>query len=420
MGESRSRAGHSRRQGHSAAGHSAKETTVKERTLRGRVAVAGIGETTYYKHGKSPDSEFALALQAILRACEDAGISPREVDGFSSYSNDRNDPSRIAAALGLPELRFSNMQWGGGGGGGSAAVGNAAAAVAAGLADCVVVFRALAQGQFARFGLGGQVPTVSGEQAFTFPYGLISPAQRFAMRVTRFMHEHGVRQEALRAIALASYHHAQANPRAVMHGRPLTPEMYDASRWIVEPFRLFDCCLENDGAAALILVPAEHARDLKRPPVYLLGVAQGSEHRNGAPVHNAPLYATSSFTTVAPHLYRMAEVKPTDVDVVQSYENFTGGVLMSLVEHGLFRAEEAATVCTPDNLIAPQGRLPLNTSGGNLAECYMHGLELQVEAVRQLRGESTAQVPDAEVSMVISGPMVTPVSSMILGTEATL
>src|SRR5215475_14968443 len=224
------------------------------RTLRGKVALAGIGETKYYKHGKAPDSEFSLALQAILRACEDAGIDPRQVDGFSSYSNDRNDPSRIAAALGLPELRFSNMQWGGGGGGGSAAVGNAAAAVAGGLADCVVVFRALAQGQFQRFGAAPPVAMVSGEQALTFPYGVISPAQRFAMRVMRYMHDHGIRHEAQRAIALASYHHAQANPRAVMHGRPLTAEAYDASRWIVEPFRLFDCCLENDGAAAIVVV----------------------------------------------------------------------------------------------------------------------------------------------------------------------
>jgi acetyl-CoA acetyltransferase len=385
------------------------------RTLRGTVAVAGIGETAYYKHGQSPDPEFKLALMAILRACEDAGIDPREVDGFASYSNDRNEPSRLAAALGLPELRFSNMQWGGGGGGGAAAVGNAAAAIAAGLADCVVVFRALAQGQFARFGRSGQVAAVSGEPAFTVPYGVISPAQRFAMRVMRFLHDHKIRPEAQRAIALASYHHAQANPRAVMHGRPLTPAMYDASRWIVEPFRLFDCCLENDGAAALVLVPAERARDLRAPPVYLLGVAQGSEHRNGAPVHNAPLYATASFTTVAPHLYAMAGVGPKDVKVVQSYENFTGGVLMSLVEHGFFAAEEANEFCQVEHFLAPHGRLPLNTSGGNLAECYMHGLELQIEAVRQVRGESTSQVSDADVAMVCSGPMVTPVSSLIFG-----
>ena len=392
----------------------------QERTIRGRVAIVGIGETTYYKHGRAPESELALALRAILSACEDAGIDARQVDGFASYSNDRNDPSRLAAALGLPELRFSNMQWGGGGGGGSAAVGNAAAAIAAGYADCVVVFRALAQGQFQRFGAAPPGGTVSGEAALTFPYGLISPAQRFAMRVMRFMHDHGVRPEAQRAIALASYHHAQSNPRAVMHGRPLSADGYDASRWIVEPFRLYDCCMENDGAAALVLVSAERARDLRRAPAYLLGVAQGSEYRNAARGHNAPTYASASFTTVAPHLWEMAGVGAKDVDVVQSYENFTGGVLMSLVEHGFFAPEEANDVLTFENLIAPHGRLPLNTSGGNLAECYMHGLELQIEAVRQLRGHSTSQVEDARLGLVISGPMVTPVSSMLLGTADTL
>jgi acetyl-CoA acetyltransferase len=390
------------------------------RSIRGKVAIVGIGETAYYKHGRAPDPEVTLALKAILAACEDAGIDPRQIDGFASYSNDRNDPSRLAAALGLPELRFSNMQWGGGGGGGSAAVGNAAAAIAAGYAECVVVFRALAQGQFQRFGSAPPGGTVSGDAALTFPYGLISPAQRFAMRVMRFMHDHGVEQEAQRAIALASYHHAQANPRAVMHGRPLTAEAYDASRWIVEPFRLYDCCMENDGAAALVLVSAERARDMRRQPAYLLAAAQGSEYRNAARGHNAPTYASSSFTTVAPHLWEMAGLQPKDVSVVQSYENFTGGVLMSLVEHGFFAPEEANEFLTFENLIAPRGRLPLNTSGGNLAECYMHGLELQIEAVRQLRGESTSQVKDAQVGLVISGPMVTPVSSMLLGTEATL
>jgi acetyl-CoA acetyltransferase len=386
------------------------------RSIRGRVAIVGVGETVYYKHGQAPEPEVKLALQAILAACADAGLDPRAIDGFASYSNDRNDPSRLAAALGIPELRFSNMQWGGGGGGGSAAVGNAAAAIAAGYADCVVVFRALAQGQFQRFGAAPPAATASGEAALTFPYGLISPAQRFAMRVMRFMRDHGIGPGAQRAIALASYHHAQNNPRAVMHGRPLTPDAYDQSRWIVEPFRLFDCCMENDGAAALILVSAERARDMRQRPAYLLGVAQGSEYRNAARGHNAPTYASSSFTTVAPHLYAMAGVTPKDVSVVQSYENFTGGVLMSLVEHDFFTADEANEFLTLDNLIAPSGRLPLNTSGGNLAECYMHGLELQIEAVRQLRGQSSNPVPGARVAMVISGPMVTPVSSMLIGT----
>ncbi|MEM7255124.1 MAG: acetyl-CoA acetyltransferase [Pseudomonadota bacterium] len=393
---------------------------MSERTLRGKVAVIGIGETDYYKHGQSPDAEFKLALKAILAACKDAGMDPKQIDGFASYSNDRNDPSRLAAALGIPALRFSNMQWGGGGGGGSAAIGNAAAAIVTGMSDCVVVFRALAQGQFARFGLGASTPTVSGEAAFNAPYGVMSPGQRYGMRVMRFMHDHGVERSALRAISMASYHHAQANPRAVMHGRPLTEEKYDNSRWIVEPFRLFDMCLENDGAAAMVLVPAERAKDFARPPAYLLGVGQGSEHRNGATSHNGPHYGTASFTTVAPRLYEMAGVGPKDVNVLQSYENFTGGVLLSMVEHGFCQPEEVNEYFTTDRFLAPTGELPLNTSGGNLAECYMHGLELPIEAVRQIRGESTSQVPRVNISMVTSGPLVTPVSNSIYGSGATV
>ena len=165
---------------------------------------------------------------------------------------------------------------------------------------------------------------------------------------------------------------------------------------------------------------AEKARDLKQTPAYILGAAQGSEYRNAAPAHNAPTYASSSFTSVAPRLWENSGVGPKDVDVVQSYENFTGGVLMSLVEHDLVKAEEANEFLTLDNLKADGGKLPLNTSGGNLAECYMHGLDLQVEAVRQLRGTSTSQVPKVDVSLVCAGPMVTPVSSCVFGSEATL
>nr|MCS5573585.1 hypothetical protein [Pseudomonadales bacterium] len=138
---------------------------MRGRSLRGKVAVVGIGETEYYKRGGAQDPEFKLALRAIKAACDDGGISPKQIDGFASFSNDRSDPSRLAAALGCKELRFSNMQWGGGGGGGSAAVGSAAAAIAGGLSDCVVVFRALAQGQFGRFGQGPRRNTIAGEFA---------------------------------------------------------------------------------------------------------------------------------------------------------------------------------------------------------------------------------------------------------------
>ncbi|MEM7363463.1 MAG: acetyl-CoA acetyltransferase [Pseudomonadota bacterium] len=389
-------------------------------TMRGQVAVVGVGETEYYKRGQSPDAEMKLALKAIIKACQDAGISPKEIDGFASYSNDRNDPSALASALGCHELRFSNMQWGGGGGGGSAAISNAAAAIHAGVADTIVVFRALAQGQFGRFGQGSRSNHVSGAGAYTTPYGLMSPAQSFAMKVVRFMHDHGVKQEALRSISLASYHHAQNNPRAVMHGRPLDEEKYDNSRWIVEPFHLFDCCLENDGAAAMVLVSAERAKDFPNKPAYILGAVGGSHYRAGASSHNTPDYATSTFKSLAPHLYDMAQVKPADVNVLQSYENFTGGVLMSIVEHGFCEPDACNEFFVKERFFAGEGDLPLNTSGGNLAECYMHGLGLNIEAVRQIRGESSNPVSDVDVSMCISGPMVTPVSSSIFGSGATL
>jgi acetyl-CoA acetyltransferase len=221
-------------------------------------------------------------------------------------------------------------------------------------------------------------------------------------------------------VARASYHHAQNNPRATMHGRPLTDEAYDASRWIVEPFRLFDCCLENDCAAAVVVTSAERAAELRPDPVYVLAAAQGGAYRSGALGHNSPDYATSNFTTLAPRLYAAAGLTPGDVDVVQAYENFTGGVVMALLEHGFCEPDEADAFLTFENLVAPAGRLPINTSGGNLAECYVHGLELIVEAVRQLRGESTNQVPGAKVGLVASGPMVTPISDVLLGSAEAL
>jgi acetyl-CoA acetyltransferase len=383
-------------------------------TIKDKAAIVGVGETTYYKRGGAPESEFRLALKAILRAADDAGIDVAEIDGIASYSNDRNDSMRVATALGLPELRFSNMFWGGGGGGGSGAIGNAAAAIAAGFAKCVLVYRALAQGQFMRFGQAPALKTIAGPWAYTWPYGMSTPAQWIALRTRRFMHEHHVTQDALAAIALACYHHAQFNPRAIMYGRPLTRTAYDESRWIVEPFHLYDCCLENDGAAAVILTSAERARDLKQRPAYVMAAAQGSDFRQGAAGENVPDYTTSNFKTLAPRLYAMAGITPKDVDVAQVYENFTGAVMTSIVEHGFCHPDEVMEFFTVENLTAPGGRLPINTSGGNLAECYMHGLELIIEAARQVRGTSTCQVPDAEIALVASGPMVAPVSDLIL------
>ncbi|MAE96306.1 MAG: acetyl-CoA acetyltransferase, partial [Deltaproteobacteria bacterium] len=222
--------------------------------MQGTAAVAGVGESAYYVRGRSPDSEFQLACTAIRRAVEDSGLGLDEIDGFATYMDQRNDPLRLARALGIRNLRWTSQPYGGGGNNVAAAVQLADAAITAGYATNVVVFRALAQGQFGRFGQsrasGGAVPRAA---AWSFVYGLLSPAQECALHTKRFMHDHGVSQEALCEIALACYANAQRNPRALRHGRPLTREAYHDSRWIVEPFHLFDCCPENDGAAAIVV-----------------------------------------------------------------------------------------------------------------------------------------------------------------------
>jgi acetyl-CoA acetyltransferase len=389
--------------------------------FRGRVVVAGIGESEYYRHGKSPDPEFVLLLKAIRAASADAGISPHDIDGFCSYGNDRNGPIRLANALGVRDLRVSLMQWEGGGGGMAASVMNAAMAVATGHASCVVAFRGLAQGQFGRFGLARAGGDVVGAAAYQQPYGVLTPGQIYAFKFVRWMHEHGgVGLQAQKAVSLASYRHAQNNPRATMYGKPLTPEAYDASRMIVEPWRLYDFCQENDGAAAIILMPAERAPDLPWPPVHILAAAQGAYQSAGRLGFNETPYASAGFPTVAKRLWAQARLEPSDVDVVQSYENFTGGVVMSLVEHGLSEPEAVDETLTVENLSAPEGRTPLNTSGGNLAEAYIHGFNLTIEGVRQLRGTSSNQVPDCAVALVSAGPLTTPVSSLVFATRDSL
>src|SRR5262249_39341320 len=209
--------------------------------------------------------------------------------------------------------------------------------------------------------------------------------------------------------AIASYKHAQRNPRAVMYGRPLTMEQYLSSRMIVDPFRLYDCCLENDGAAAVVITTAERARDLPNKPAYILGAAQGTGYREGLTAPNKPEYTGANFSTVGRRLWEQWGVRPDEVDVAQIYENFTGAVIMSLEDNGFCKKGEGGPFVEGGRIEhrdvadpgAPHaGELPVNTSGGNLAEAYIHGFELVVEAVRQVRGRSTCQGPDAELSFV--------------------
>ena len=386
--------------------------------MQRRAAVAGVGESEYYKRGGSPQSEFQLACLAIRRAAEDAGLQLSDIDGFVSYSDQRNDPVRLSAALGVKRVEFTAQTWGGGGNGVGSAVALADMAISAGYARHVVVFRALAQGQFGRFGQAAFGVTrgsrgVGGPNAFTAPYGMLTAAQVNAMQTTRFMHEHGVTQSSLFEIAWISYDCAQRNPRALRRGMPLTREAYDESRWIAEPFHLFDCCPENDGAAAVVVTSFERARDLRKGAVPILAAAQGLEHRGGVGAFNEAPFPTAHFRHCGESLWRNAGVGPEDVDVAQFYENFTGPVLMAITEMGFCPPDGLDKWVTSGALRWPNGELPINTSGGNIGEAYIHGFELVNEAVRQIRGESTSQVRGAELSLVVAGPGYAPGSAVL-------
>lgn len=382
--------------------------------MHGQAVVVGVGESTYYKRGEAPESEFQLACIAIRNALADAGLGPADVDGFASYM-DRNEPVRLSHALGTGSLRFTGQTFGGGGNGAASAVAQADMAISAGYAECVVVFRALAQGQFFRYGQARKAPRARGRSAFVRPYGMLSAAQACAMQTMRYMHEHGVTQDSLAEVVLASYAHAQRNPRAVRYGSPLTREEYHASRWIAEPLHLYDCCPENDGAAAIVVTTPERARDCATEPVSIVAAAQGLEHRDGGAAFSETNFPTAHHRWVGEQLWERAGVDPADVPVAQFYENFTGLVLMAIAEMGFCEPEELNGFVADGGIQGPAGHLPINTSGGNLAEAYIHGFGNVVEAVRQIRGESTCQVPDAELSLSVSGPGLAPGSAVLFG-----
>ena len=382
--------------------------------MHGSAVVVGVGESTYYKRGESPHTEFQLACIAVRNAVEDAGLELRAVDGFVSYM-DRNEPVRLSAALGVGDLRFTAQTFGGGGNGVGAAVSLADAAITAGYAETVVVYRSLAQGQFHRYGRPGGGRRALGVAAFTAPYGMVSPAQICALQTTRFMHENGVSQESLAEVVLACYHHAQRNPRALRHGAPLSREEYHASRWIAEPFHLYDCCPENDGAAAVVVTTPERARDLARAPVAIVAAAHGLGARDGVGAFGEAHFPTAFYREAAALLWQRAGVEPGDVDVAQFYENFSGPVLMAIAEMGFCRPDELDDFGSGGRLQWPDGALPINTSGGNFGEAYIHGMENVNEAVRQVRGESTCQVEGAELSLSVSGPGFAPGSVVLFG-----
>src|SRR5262249_39287859 len=276
----------------------------------------------------------------------------------------------------------------GGGGGVCAAVAHAAHAIHAGAASCVAVVRALCQGEDGRFGrVGGRAPArqtpgagVPPGFAYGLPFRLLSPAAMCALITRRHMYEFGTTHRQMGHVAVAARSHANRNRRASRRDRPLTLDEHATARMIADPFRLHDCCLETDGACAVILVAAERARDLRRRPVHVLAAAEGGEGVWGASLytHSAPSPASPSANAgpVGRRLWAMAGCGPNDMDVVQIYENFTGMVLLALEDLGFCDRGEGGPFVEDGKLAWPEGRLPFNTAGGNLAEAYVHGLNL--------------------------------------------
>jgi acetyl-CoA acetyltransferase len=367
--------------------------------LRDRAAIVGIGATEFSKN--SGVSTLALALRAIAAALADAGLAIGDVDGVACHRVGDSVPAVLVAhSLGVQDLRFHYDLFGGG----SASAGvlaGAAMAVASGQAECVVCWRAINARSEWRMGGTGRAAPDTPEYQYLVPYGHVTPPQHFAMFARAYLDAYGVQAEDLGRIAIQQRANAALSPRAMMR-TPLTMEDYLASRWIVEPFRLFDCCLETDAAVALVVTSAEQARDLAQVPVLISGATYGSGHTWYS--NRRSDWTTTAAAAMSARLYAMAGVGPDDVDVAQLYDAFTPLVLLQLEDYGFCAKGEAAAMVA-DGVTALGGRLPVNTHGGHLSEGYVHGLNHAVEAVTQLRwAGGDRQVAAAEVALSTGQP----------------
>ncbi|WP_274914517.1 lipid-transfer protein [Streptomyces sp. WZ-12] len=377
--------------------------------LGGRAAVVGIGATEFSKD--SGRSELTLAVEAVQAALADAGLTPADVDGLVTFTMDTNPEVTVAQAAGIGELTFfSRVHYGGGAA--CATVQQAALAVATGLADVVVCYRAFNERSGRRFGAGVQRREPSAEGAalgWNLPFGLLTPASWVAMAAQRYLHAHGLTPDAFGHVAVTDRRHAARNPAAYFHGKPITLADHAASRWIVEPLRLLDCCQETDGAQALVVTSVERARELPHPPAVITAAAQGAgrAQEQMTSFYRDDLTGLPEMTVVADQLWRTSGLTPADIDVAVLYDHFTPFVLMQLEEFGFCGRGEAADFVAAD-------ALPLNTHGGQLGEAYLHGMNGIAEAVRQLRGTSPNQAPDAAHVLVTAGTGV-PTSGLVLG-----
>ena len=384
--------------------------------LSGAAAIAGIGVTEFSKD--SGRSELRLASEAVHAALTDAGLTPSDVDGLVTFTMDGNAEIAVARELGIGELRFfSRVHYGGGAA--AATVQQAAMAVATGTADVVVAYRAFNERSGQRFGqvssaAAQQVNTSGVDNSFTYPMGIATPAATVAMLARRYLHDYGASSEDFGRIAVIDRKHAATNPNAWFHGKPITLDDHQASRWIAEPLRLLDCCQESDGGVALVIVSADRVRELPHPPAVVRAAAQGSgpDQYVMTSYYRHDLAALPEMNVVGRQLWQQADIAPSDVDVAVLYDHFTPYVLLQLEELGFCRRGEAKDFIA-DGRLELDGSLPLNPHGGQLGEAYIHGMNGIAEAVRQLRGTAANQIPDAHTVLVTAGTGV-PTSGLIL------
>jgi acetyl-CoA acetyltransferase len=367
---------------------------------RSQAAIAGIGSTEFSR--ESGVSVFTLATRAIKAAVADAGLTVGDIDGLATFgANDSVAPNVLAQALGVQSMSWYVDQFYGG----SVAMsvlGQAALAVSAGIADCVVCYRALngrsemrLNGSALSSASAGRLPW---DIAAKLPTGVIAPAQEIAFAARSHMERFGTTSEDLGRIALLSRNHALDNERAMMR-TPMTMDEYLASRWIVEPFRKFDCCLETDGAVAVVVVSTERAKDLPHRPVTIRGAAWGG----GVNVVNNGHtdLSESPAKLIAPRLYSSAGLGPADIDFAELYDCFTYTVLSQIEGYGF-----AQPGGVPDKLVDGEfdrdgGALPINTHGGLMSEGYIHGMNHVYEAVEQIRGDAgIRQLEKHDVALV--------------------
>ncbi|WP_313404965.1 thiolase C-terminal domain-containing protein [Aeromicrobium sp.] len=365
---------------------------------------------------KSGRSVMSLALEACRGSVDDAGMNLSEVDGVISYgfNNDSVSSQAVATALGLPAPRYlvtTEM-------GGQAPcflIMQAAAAIEAGLADNVLVYRALNGRSGQRVGTA-KVPGTG--PMMRYPAGLVAYPQIIAMWARRYLIETGRDESDLAAVVSAQRLWAVDNERA-MRRTLMSEQDYARSPMVADPFRAADCTTEADGACAILVTSRRRALDLRHDPVVIEGAAYGTGKRSGLDAGDAMLWPdlTRNYTThIAEQLWSSAGMGPRDVDMAQLYDCFSSSVLLALEGLGLAERGEAGRLVSSGATV-PGGRLPVNTGGGLLAEGYLHGMNTVYEAVSQLQGSAGKRtVPDARSCVVTSGAL-TDGSALVLTRE---